>query len=203
LGQLVPSAALSVPVPYGDAPDVRWALIAMTAVRGLLLAQEGNTEEAVVVLREVLPVVERAGGWAPNYPLIVHAVIYLLWLLQRTDEVDVIERNLRTKIVEPDVRYVETDGRWGLALLCALDGRIDEGRSWFDEAGHVLTEQGSETLLIAVDYNEAEMNVRLGGPEELAQARALLDRARARCTHAAVAPWVRRIDELVAQCHPV
>jgi hypothetical protein len=64
----------------------------------------------------------------------------------------------------------------------------------------VLTEQGSETLLIAVDFNEAEMNSRLGGTEELARARALLERARARCTHPAVAPWVARIDELSAEC---
>ena len=67
---------------------------------------------------------------------------------------------------------------WDLALLCALDGRIDEARGRFDEARRVLTEQGSETLLIVVDFNEAEMNCRLGGAEELARARVLLERAR-------------------------
>jgi class 3 adenylate cyclase/tetratricopeptide (TPR) repeat protein len=199
-GEILPSGALAGLAPYGDAPDVRWAWIAITAFRGSLLAEEGNAEEAIAVLREVVPVVERAGAWAPNYPILVHLLVRMLWALQRTDELDVIERNVRIKIVEPDMRYPETDGRWMLALLCALDGRIDEAHDWFDEARRVLTEQGSVALLIWVDYDEATMNSRLGTPDDLARARALLDRARARCTHPAVAPWVARIDELSGHC---
>ena len=44
--------------PFGDSPDVRWAWIAVTAFRGHLLAQEGNADEAIEVLREVLPVID-------------------------------------------------------------------------------------------------------------------------------------------------
>jgi tetratricopeptide (TPR) repeat protein len=199
-GELLPSAALSGLAPYSDAPDVRWAWIAITALRGMLLAQEGNADEAMGVLRELAPAVERAGAWAPNYPIILWFLAHSLWALERTDELDLLERNVRTKVVEPDVRYPDTDGRWILAILCALDGRTDEARRWFDEARRVLGEQGSDGLLLMVDYDEAVMNSRLGGPENLARALALLDRARARCTHPAVAPWAARIDELTTRC---
>jgi class 3 adenylate cyclase len=196
-GQLPPSAALAGFEPYGDTPDVRWAWIAVTALRGLLLAFEGNVEEAIAVLREVLPVIERAAGWAPNYLMIMHCVVYILWFLERTDELDIVERNLRAKVVEPDMRYAEVDGRWALAMLCALDGRIDEARECFDKARSVLTEQGSKTLLIAVDYEEALMNVRLGGEKNMTRARVLLERARSRCAHPALSAWRERIDGLL------
>ncbi len=98
------------------------------------------------------------------------------------------------------MRYPDTDGRWTLAMVCALDGRVDEAREWFDEARRVLAEQGSVGLLVHVDFDEALTNVRRGGPDDLTRARARLDQARARCTHPAVAPWVARIDELTARC---
>lgn len=182
--------------PYGESPDVRWVWVVVTAGRGIALAQEGKADDAIAVLHEVLPVVERAGGWAPNYPWLLHEVTLILWRLERTDQLEVVERNLRAKVVEPDVRYPETDGRWMLALLCALDGRVNEARDWFDQARRVLTEQGSESLLVALDYDEAVMNQRLAGPEDLVRALGLLARARGRCAHPALAPWIARIDEL-------
>jgi class 3 adenylate cyclase len=199
-GELIPSTELAGFAPFGDSPDVRWAWVAVTAFRGSLLAQEGNADEAIAVLHEIMPVIERAGGWAQNYPTLTYSAAYALWYLQRTDELEVIERNLRAKVVEPDIRYPECDGRTALALLCGLDRRIDEARNWFDEARRVLEEQGSEPLLVAVDYEEAVMNHRLGTPDDLARARVLLDRARARCTHPALAPWLARIDDLSARC---
>jgi hypothetical protein len=78
--------------------------------------------------------------------------------------------------------------------------RASEAREWFAEARRVLTEQASEAMLIYVDYDEATMNVRLGGAENVARARPLLERARARSTHPAVAPWGARIDELLQCC---
>ena len=136
-GELVASADLAGFAPFGDSPDVRWAWIAVTAFRGHLLAQEGNAGEAIDVLHEVLPVIERAGGWAQNYPALVYSATQILWHLQRTDELETLERNVRTKVVEPDVRYPEAPGRVALAQLCALDGRTDEARHWFDEARRV------------------------------------------------------------------
>jgi len=198
-GELVASADLAGFAPFGDSPDVRWAWIAVTAFRGQLLAQEGNAGEAIDVLHEVLPVIERAGGWAQNYPALVYSVTQILWHLQRTDELETLERNVRTKVVEPDVRYPETSGRVALAQLCALAGRTDEARHWFDEARRVHEEQGNEPLLVAADFDEALMNHRLGTADSYARARVLLERARARATHPALAAWVARIDDLSAR----
>ena len=197
-GELVPSAELSGFSPFGDSPDVRWAWIAVTAYRGQLLANEGNVDEAMEVMREVLPVIEHAGGWAQNYPALLYSVTQILWALERTDNLEIVERNLRTKVVEPDVRYPEAPGRVALALLCALTGRTDEARHWFDEARQVHEEEGNEPLLVGADFEEALMNHRLGTPDGAARARVLLERARSRCTHPALSPWVERIDALTA-----
>jgi tetratricopeptide (TPR) repeat protein len=185
---------------FRDSPDVRWAWMTTTAATASIHAEVGNTADAMALLENIFSVIDQAAGWAPNYLLLIDFVVHTLWLLQRREHVDLIERNLRTKVLEPDVRYLETDARWMLALLCALDGRIDEARHWFDEARRVLDEQDSKSMLIAVDYDEATMNVRLGGPDQLTRARALLERARARCTHPAVAPWLARIDEIATRC---
>jgi tetratricopeptide (TPR) repeat protein len=198
-GELVESADVAGFAPFGDSPDVRWAWIAVTAFRAQLLAQEGNAGEAIDVLHEVLPVIERAGGWAQNYPALVFSVTQILWHLQRTDELETLERNLRTKVVEPDVRYPEASGRVALAQLCALDGRTDEARHWFDDARRVHEEQGNEPLLVAADFDEALMNHRLGTADSYARARVLLERARARANHPALAAWVARIDDLSAR----
>jgi hypothetical protein len=198
-GELVASADLAGFAPFGDSPDVRWAWIAVTAFRGFLLAQEGNAGEAIDVLHEVLPVIERAGGWAQNYPALVYSGTQILWHLQRTDELETLERSVRTKVVEPDVRYPEASGRVALAQLCALAGRTDEARHWFDEARRVHEEQGNEPLLVAADFDEALMNHRLRTPDSYGRARVLLERARARATDPALAAWVARIDDLSAR----
>ena len=43
------------------------------------------------------------------------------------------------------------------------------------------------------------MNHRLGTADSCARARVLLERARARATHPALAAWVARIDDLSAR----
>ena len=198
-GELLPSAELAGFELFGESPDVRWAWIAITAYRCQLLAAEGNVEETLALLHEVMPVIEGAGGWAQNYLAVVFSAALALWRVERTDGLAVIEHNLRTKIVEPDVRYPECDGRHALALLCALDGRVDEAARWFDESRQVLEESGAWPLTIQVDFDEATMHTRLGTPEGLDRARALLTRARSRCEHPALAPWVTRIDEFAAR----
>ena len=75
--------------------------------------------------------VERGFLGAPNYPIIVHWAAAILWAAGRADHVDVVEQNLHTKVLKPDFCYAESDGRWTAALLCALAGRSDEARRWF------------------------------------------------------------------------
>ena len=198
-GELLPSAELAGFEPFGESPDVHWAWIAITSYRCQLLAAEGKVDESVALLHELMPVIEGAGGWAQNYLAVVFSAALALWRLERTDEVAVIEHNLRRKVIEPDVRYPECEARNALALLCALDGRVEEAAHWFEEARGVLKECGAWPLIIQVDFDEATMHARLGRPEDRDRARALLTRARSRCDHPALAPWVTRIDELAAR----
>jgi hypothetical protein len=66
------------------------------------------------------------------------AVVLALALLVPDDEraIDLIEANLHAKILQPDFCDPDSDGRWTAALLCALTGRADEARSWFDRAAN-------------------------------------------------------------------
>src|SRR5262249_42060903 len=83
-----------------------------------------------------------------------------LWLSQRTDGADIIERNLRDKVIEPDFRHPMMDGRLALARLCALQRRYDEAVDWFAKARTVLDEQGAHPLRGVVDHGGALMYAR-------------------------------------------
>jgi hypothetical protein len=52
--------------------------------------------------------------------------------------------------------------RLALARLCALTGRSDEARAWFEKARHVLDEQGARPLRAITDFGEAWMEARHG-----------------------------------------
>jgi hypothetical protein len=166
---------------------------------GLALATEGRATEALDTFDELLAIAARTGGWVPNYVLLVGNLAAIAWLTENTNKLDVLESCLRSQVVEPDVRYPEYDGRWSLALVCALDGRVDEARHWFNEARRVLTEQETWPLIVGVDHDEALMNIRLGGADNLERARALIEGARARCTHPAMEPWLGQLDQLATQ----
>jgi class 3 adenylate cyclase len=184
---------------WDGSPDTRWAWMVVVAARAYALSTAGRFDEAMGVYHEVLPIVEQAGGWAQNYGLLVDELARTLWYAQRTDRLDVLEHNLRTKLVEPDVRYPETDSRWSLALLCALKGHTDEAAHWFADARRVLTEQQTWPLIVDADHDEALMHLRLGAQGDQARVDELLASMRARCTHPAMAPWLDRISELEAR----
>ena len=185
---------------WDGSPNTRWAWTIVVAARSYALSLAGRVDEAMDVFHEALPIVERAGGWAPNYLLLIDELVKTLWYAQRTDDLELLERNLRAKVLEPDHRYPETDGRWAMALLCALDGRVDEATDWFAEARRVLAEQETWPLLVDVDLDEARMHLRLGARGDAARVADLIAEARAHCTHPAMAPWLehRRADRAIS-----
>ena len=162
---------------WDGSPNTRWAWMIVVAARSYALSMAGRVDEAMDVFHEALPIVERAGGWAPNYLLLIDELVKTLWYAQRTDDLEVLERNLRAKVLEPDHRYPETDGRWAMALLCALDGRVDEATDWFAEARRVLAEQETWPLLVDVDLDEARMHLRLGARGDATRAADLIEQA--------------------------
>ena len=94
----------------------------------------GRSEEGLAVVAEAIPAIELSAAGEGNYPMLLHAADTVLWVTQRTEHVEVIERNLHAKFIEPDFCYPESDARWTAALLCALTGRSTEAREWFSQA---------------------------------------------------------------------
>ena len=123
-----------------------------------------------------------------------------LWLTERTDHIEVIERNLREKVIEPDFRYPMMDGRLALARLCALQQRYDEAAEWFAKARAVLDEQGARPLRAIVDYDEALMYARRGAPGDAERARPLLDAALRQFRSLGMPGWIRRAEALLKSC---
>lgn len=180
------------------AAEDNWALASIRAVAAIVFARVERADEAVRLVAALMPALERAPGWAYNYPAMAFDAAYVLWLLERTDHIEVIERNLREKVIAPDFRYPMRDGRLALARLCALQGRYEEASDWFAQARTVLDEQGARPLRAIVDYDEALMYHRRGerGDQELAAP--LLDAALQRFRELGMTGWIKRAEELQA-----
>ncbi|HTF32108.1 MAG TPA: AAA family ATPase [Myxococcota bacterium] len=169
------------------------------AVAAAAYAHERRVEDVLRALKGVLPAIERSAGWVDHYTAILYWVIEALWVLERRDHADVLERNLREKTLAPDFRYPNTDARLSLARLCALTGRFDEAREWFEKARRVLDEQGARPLRAIADFDEAWMEVRRGRDGDRTRALALLDAARGPFESIGMTGWLRRADELRQQ----
>ncbi|HYB12240.1 MAG TPA: AAA family ATPase [Myxococcota bacterium] len=182
-----------------DAPEnrsfrgVEWALAALS------YAHEARSDDALRALKQALPAIERGAGWAFLYTLMIGFAIESLWVLDRRDHVEVIERNLREKTLAPDFRSTHMDARLSLARLCALTGRFDEAREWFEKARQVLDEHGARPMRAIADFDEAWMEVRRGEAGNRKRALALLDAARGPFASIGMPGWLRRADELRQQ----
>jgi DNA-binding SARP family transcriptional activator len=178
--------------------EARW-FRARFASAAAVYAHERRVEDALRMIDRVLPAIERPTGWSPNYPALLFWAIEALWILERNDHANLLERNLREKTLGPDFRHPHTDARLGLARLCALTGRFDEAREWFDRARRVLDEQGARPLRAIVDFDEAWMEVRRGVAGDRQHALTLLDAARKPFESIGMPGWLRRADELRPQ----
>ena len=182
-----------------DAPENRWLRSVVWAAAASAYAYEGRRDDALRALEQALPAIERGAGWALGYTLLIGFVIEALWVLERRDHVEVLERNLRAKTLAPDFRCTNTDARLTLARLCALTGRFDEAREWFEKARRVLEEQGARPLRAITDFDEAWMEVRRGRAGDRERALALLDAAHGLFESIGMPGWVRRADALRRQ----
>jgi tetratricopeptide (TPR) repeat protein len=159
----------------------------------------GQHDGAVALLAQVILPLERAPGTAVNYTRMVCNAAETLWIAQRTEHIEAIERALREKTVGPDIRYPNVDGRLELAHLCALTGRYDEASEWFAKSRAVLEEQGARPLRAICDHDEALMYVRRNADGDGERALPLLDAALAQFREIGMTGWVMRAEELRAQ----
>jgi DNA-binding SARP family transcriptional activator/tetratricopeptide (TPR) repeat protein len=180
-------------------PENRWVGAAIRAGAALTYAYAGQGGDALGTVERVLPAVERAAGWAWAYTVMVFWLIETLWVLNRSDHSEVLERNLRKKTLVPDFRHPHTDGRLALARLCALTGRFDEAKEWFDRARRVLEEQGARPLRAITDFDEAWMELRRGEEGNPERALALLKAAHESFEQVGMPGWRRRADGLRQQ----
>jgi len=191
--------ALAEALLQQDAPEFRWARAVLFAGAAVAFAKAGRADEALAVLARALPAIERTPvGGEGNLTWVMCGSAWALWLLERTDHIDVIERNLREKVVGPDFRYPMQDGRTALARLCALQGRYDEASRWFAEARKVLDEDGARPMRAIVDYDEALMYERRGADGARERALPLLDAAMRQFSDIGMTGWTRLGEELRA-----
>jgi tetratricopeptide (TPR) repeat protein len=182
-----------------DAPELRWARAVVFAAGAVAFAQAGREDDALATLARALPAIQRTPvGGDGNLPWVICDSAWALWILERTDHIDVIERGLREKVVRPDFRYPLRDGRTALARLCALQGRHDEASQWFAEARTVLEEDGARPQRAIVDYDEALMYARRAAASDRERALPLLDSAMRQFSDIGMTGWVRRGEELRA-----
>jgi DNA-binding CsgD family transcriptional regulator len=191
-------------------PNSAYAFAA--ALRGLLAlscARLGRTDEAIGWLETILVALDRGASSPPwsvesTYSFSVLNIYgpmscdaaATLWLLERTDHIEVIERGIREKVVAPDFRCPMRDGRHALAQLSALQGRHDEAIAWFAKARQVLDEQGARPLRAIVDYDEALMYVRRGRRGDRGRATPLVEAALSQFRKIGMTGWITRGEEL-------
>jgi hypothetical protein len=60
----------------------------------------------------------------------------------------------------------------------------------------MMTSLGTTPLLVAVDHDEALMEIRRGAEGDRARVAELITSARAGCTHPSMHPWLARLDQL-------
>jgi class 3 adenylate cyclase/tetratricopeptide (TPR) repeat protein len=189
-------AAIVWPLSATTDPALAWAIGFFLSGSVLTAARLGRVEETLDFLDRLLPWLERAPAWAVSFPSIASFAAEALWLLERVDHADVIERAMREKVIAPDFRNPLTDGRLALARLCALTDRYDEAQMWFAEARRVLADEGARPMLAICDYDEALMFARRTGPGDSEAARPLLESARRQFEELGMTGWLRRSGEL-------
>jgi tetratricopeptide (TPR) repeat protein len=176
--------------------EIQWAFAAFRGVAACQHARLGRTEGALRWVDTLIASLEQAPGWVGNYTMVACDAAEALWLVGRTDQIGITERNIRQKIVKPDFRYPMCDGRLAMARLCALQGRYDEAMDWFAKARAVLDERGARPLRAIADFDEALMYVRRGKPGDNELAAPLLNVALTQFRELGMTGWIRRAESL-------
>jgi hypothetical protein len=186
-------------VSNSDRADMRWGAAVNRMWCAFLRAAMGDHRRAVEELEANVGAIEHGFVGEGNYPILVHFAAQTLWLTARSEHADLFERNLHAKVLEPDFSYAESDGRWTAALLCALTGRHDDARGWFQQSYDRLTAQEAILLIPHVCCDEALMEIRRGPNRDRGNARRRLDEARRWVDRIGLPNLLPRIDDLEAR----
>jgi DNA-binding SARP family transcriptional activator len=164
------------------------------AMAARVSARLGRADGALGYLERLVPWLEEAPGWSVHFPCMAGYAAETLWLLERLDHLEVVERALHEKVLAPDFRDIAVDARLALARICALRRRYDRAAGWFAEARRVLGEQGARPLLAITDFDEGRTLLRQGTAESGTAGSELILRARRQFEEMGMTGWVRRAD---------
>jgi tetratricopeptide (TPR) repeat protein len=176
------------------APEDKWVMAAVCAARAQIFAHLDRPTEALALLAQAIPAIERAPGWAANYILTACNAASALWRLGRQGHIATLERNIREKVVAPDFRHPMIDGRLSLARLCVLQERYDEAIEWFARARSVLEEQGARPLLAIAEFDQGITFSRRGGLRDREEAGQHLHAAIEEFHALGMTGWLRRAE---------
>ena len=169
---------------------------AMTCSNGAYLATRMNIPDQALQVISILPAaLERGAPWEATYTAVACDAAAVLWYLNRTDLIDVVERSLRDKVMVSDFRWPMRDARLALGRLCALRGDYEHAGEWFDRARSVLDQAGHQPLRAIVDYDQGTMYQRRGAPGDSSRACEFLEIAAAQFRRLSMTGWILRVEE--------
>jgi tetratricopeptide (TPR) repeat protein len=179
-----------------DRPSIetRWAFAAICSTAAYVFARLGQPTVALQWLSQIPIALEVGAPCFPLYSILACNSAFALWLMNRTDHAEVIERSLREKVLATDFRPPMRDCRLSIARLCALQGRYDEASDWFSKTRIVLDEQGVRPLRAITDYDEALMYLRRGDAGDANRARPLLESAMEQFRKLGMTGWIREVE---------
>ncbi|HKN01146.1 MAG TPA: AAA family ATPase [Candidatus Binataceae bacterium] len=173
-------------------PVFKFVAAASFGTRALAMAQKNQAEPAMRALGTLQDALRRGAPWGAAYNLMACDAASTLWLLGRTEYVELIEQSIREKVLVPDFRFPMRDGRLSMARLSALQGRCDEAADWFKKAREVFDEQGFRPLRAIADYDEALMYLRRGLAGDAQRAQPFLDAAVSQFRTLGMTGWIKR-----------
>ncbi|HUA34554.1 MAG TPA: AAA family ATPase [Candidatus Binataceae bacterium] len=183
-------------------PQSRFAIAAFAATAAYVNARLGQPDIALRWVGRVPAALEAGTPFVPLYASAACSAALALWLLNRTDYAEIIERSIREKVLAPDFRPTMRDSRLSLGWLSALHGRYEEASDFFAQARRALDEQGSRIVRAIVDYDEALMYLRRARNGDGRLARPLLDAALGQFKIIGMTGWIARAAATLAQIDP-
>jgi len=174
--------------------ETRWAFAAICSTAAYIFARLGESAVALQWLAQIPTALEVGAPCFPLYGILACNSAFALWLMNRADHAEVIERNLREKVLVTDFRPPMRDCRLSIARLCALQGRYDEASDWFAKTRVVLDEQGVRPLRAITDYDEALMYLRRGESGDTDRARPLFETAMEQFRNLRMTGWIQQVE---------
>ena len=182
----------------GPSAESKWASAMINSYVSYLLAQINQPDLSMQRVEAVLPALERGAPWARTYCSTACITAATLWMLGRADHSELVERNVRSKVLAQDFRSPMSDARLSLARLCVLQGRFEEAVEWFDKARIVLDEQSARPLRAIADFDQALMYYRRGDSGDDDKAATFLECAANQFKQIGMTGWLRKAQQLQA-----